>query len=134
MRGSEAGGEPLLHVWEGTGVGNVTNPLEASWVPIVFGLGFVLSFGYWTTNFAEVPRALSAKSLGAARRTPLIGAYSSRAGAPGVTATEPLGGSTPGGSRASTEPPKPPPTMRAPAAPACMSATTVASTSATLAS
>jgi SSS family solute:Na+ symporter len=41
----------------------------------VFGLGFVLSFGYWTTNFAEVQRALSAKSLGAARRTPLIGAY-----------------------------------------------------------
>jgi len=75
VRGSEAGGEPLLHAWEGTGVGNVTNPLEASWVPIVFGLGFVLSFGYWTTNFAEVQRALSAKSLGAARRTPLIGAY-----------------------------------------------------------
>ncbi len=46
VRGSEAGGEPLLHAWEGTGVGNVTNPLEASWVPIVFGLGFVLSFGY----------------------------------------------------------------------------------------
>jgi len=41
----------------------------------VLGLGFVLSFGYWTTNFAEVQRALSAKSLGAARRTPLIGAY-----------------------------------------------------------
>jgi solute:Na+ symporter, SSS family len=35
----------------------------------------VLSFGYWTTNFAEVQRALSAKSLSAARRTPLIGAY-----------------------------------------------------------
>ncbi len=35
----------------------------------------MLSFGYWTTNFAEVQRALSAKSLGAARRTPLIGAY-----------------------------------------------------------
>jgi len=69
------GGEPLLHAWEGTGVGNVTNPLEASWIPIVFGLGFVLSFGYWTTNFAEVQRALSAKTLGAARRTPLIGAY-----------------------------------------------------------
>jgi solute:Na+ symporter, SSS family len=68
-------GEPLLHAWQGTGVGNVTNPLEASWIPIVFGLGFVLSFGYWTTNFAEVQRALSAKSLGAARRTPLIGAY-----------------------------------------------------------
>jgi solute:Na+ symporter, SSS family len=69
------GGEPLLHAWEGTSPGNVTNPLEASWVPIVFGLGFVLSFGYWTTNFAEVQRALSAKTLGAARRTPLIGAY-----------------------------------------------------------
>ena len=75
VRGSEKAGEPFLHAWEGTGVGNVTNPLEASWVPIVFGLGFVLSFGYWTTNFAEVQRALSAKTLGAARRTPLIGAY-----------------------------------------------------------
>ena len=41
----------------------------------MFGLGFVLSFGYWTTNFAEVQRALSAKNLSAARRTPLIGAY-----------------------------------------------------------
>jgi solute:Na+ symporter, SSS family len=39
------------------------------------GLGFVLSFGYWTTNFAEVQRALSAKDLSAAQRTPLIGAY-----------------------------------------------------------
>ena len=48
-------------------VGNVDNPLGASWVPIIFGLGFVLSFGYWTTNFAEVQRALSAKSLSAAR-------------------------------------------------------------------
>ena len=34
------------------------------------GLGFVLSFGYWTTNFAEVQRALSAKNLSAAERTP----------------------------------------------------------------
>jgi len=39
------------------------------------GLGFVLSFGYWTTNFAEVQRALSAKNLSAAERTPLIGAF-----------------------------------------------------------
>jgi SSS family solute:Na+ symporter len=67
--------EDLFHSWKGTGVGNVTNPLGASWIPIVFGLGFVLSFGYWTTNFAEVQRALSAKSLSAARRTPLIGAF-----------------------------------------------------------
>ena len=69
------GGEALLHTWQGTGVGNVTNPLEASWIPIVLGLGFVLSFGYWTTNFAEVQRALSAKSLSAGQRTPLIGAF-----------------------------------------------------------
>ena len=41
----------------------------------MFGLGFVLSFGYWTTNFAEVQRALSAKNMCAAQRTPLIGAY-----------------------------------------------------------
>jgi solute:Na+ symporter, SSS family len=69
------GGTALLHSWQGTGVGHVTNPLEASWIPIVLGLGFVLSFGYWTTNFAEVQRALSAKSLSAAQRTPLIGAF-----------------------------------------------------------
>jgi SSS family solute:Na+ symporter len=65
----------LFNSWKGTGVGAVDNPLGASWIPIVFGLGFVLSFGYWTTNFAEVQRALSAKSLSAAQRTPLIGAF-----------------------------------------------------------
>ena len=64
-----------LHAWQGLGIGNVTNPIDANWIAIVFGLGFVLSFGYWTTNFAEVQRALSAKNLSAARRTPLIGAY-----------------------------------------------------------
>jgi solute:Na+ symporter, SSS family len=53
----------------------VTNPIGASWIGIVFGLGFVLSFGYWTTNFAEVQRALSARNLSAAQRTPLIGAF-----------------------------------------------------------
>jgi solute:Na+ symporter, SSS family len=64
-----------LHAWQGLGLGSVTNPIDANWIAIVFGLGFVLSFGYWTTNFAEVQRALSAKNLSAARRTPLIGAY-----------------------------------------------------------
>jgi SSS family solute:Na+ symporter len=68
-------GEEGLHAWQGIAVGNVTNPIDANWIAIVFGLGFVLSFGYWTTNFAEVQRALSAKNLSAARRTPLIGAY-----------------------------------------------------------
>jgi SSS family solute:Na+ symporter len=64
-----------LHAWQGLGLGNVTNPIDANWLGIVLGLGFVLSFGYWTTNFAEVQRALSAKNMSAARRTPLIGAY-----------------------------------------------------------
>ncbi|MDU0314133.1 sodium:solute symporter family protein [Phycicoccus sp. M110.8] len=44
-------------------------------VGIVFGLGFVLSFGYWTTNFVEVQRAMASKSISAARKTPIIGAF-----------------------------------------------------------
>jgi SSS family solute:Na+ symporter len=68
-------GEAGLHALEGTAPGNVTNPIGASWIGLVFGLGFVLSFSYWTTNFAEVQRALSAKNLSAAERTPLIGAF-----------------------------------------------------------
>jgi SSS family solute:Na+ symporter len=68
-------GEAGLHALQGTDPGHVTNPIGATWIGLVFGLGFVLSFGYWTTNFAEVQRALSARDLSAGRRTPLIGAY-----------------------------------------------------------
>ena len=68
-------GEAGLHVLKGTGVGHVVNPIGSTWIGLVFGLGFVLSFGYWTTNFAEVQRALSAKDLSAGQRTPLIGAF-----------------------------------------------------------
>ena len=75
VRGNEQLGEEGLHALEGTAPGNVTNPIGSSWIGLVFGLGFVLSFGYWTTNFAEVQRALSAKDLSAAQRTPLIGAF-----------------------------------------------------------
>jgi SSS family solute:Na+ symporter len=67
-------GEAGLHALHGTGVGHTVNPIGVSWIGIVFGLGFVLAFGYWTTNFAEVQRALSAKDMSAAERTPLIGA------------------------------------------------------------
>ncbi|MGW7422369.1 sodium:solute symporter family protein [Streptomyces sp. NPDC054813] len=67
-------GHNFTTAWGGTGIGSV-NPLGANWLTIVLGLGFVLSFGYWTTNFAEVQRALSAKNLSAAQRTPLIAAY-----------------------------------------------------------
>lgn len=64
-----------LQTWAGTAVGDVTNPIGADWLAIVFGLGFVLSFGYWTSNFTEIQRALSAKNMSAARRTPLIAAF-----------------------------------------------------------
>jgi solute:Na+ symporter, SSS family len=67
-------GDAGLHAWQGLGIGS-HNSLGANWIGIVMGLGFVLSFGYWTTNFAEVQRGLSAKNMSAARRTPLIGAY-----------------------------------------------------------
>lgn len=63
-----------LNAWPGTPLTEIENPF-LSVLGIVFGLGFVLSFGYWTTNFAEVQRALSAKSMSAARRTPIIGAF-----------------------------------------------------------
>ncbi|MDN5962454.1 MAG: Na+/galactose cotransporter, partial [Propionibacterium sp.] len=50
------------------------NPV-LSVIGIVFGLGFVLGFGYWTTNFVEVQRAMASKSLSDARRTPIIGTF-----------------------------------------------------------
>ncbi|MEK6441226.1 sodium:solute symporter family protein [Pseudonocardia sp. T1-2H] len=68
------GGAEQLSAWPGTSLTEIANPV-LSVVGLVFGLGFVLSFGYWTTNFAEVQRALSAKSMSAAKRTPLIGAF-----------------------------------------------------------
>ncbi|GAA1349253.1 sodium:solute symporter family protein [Streptomyces beijiangensis] len=67
-------GHNFLSAWDGTAIGQA-NPLGANWLTIILGLGFVLSFGYWTTNFAEVQRALSAKNLSAAQRTPLIAAF-----------------------------------------------------------
>lgn len=71
---SDSHGSDFMTAWGGTGIGS-DNPLGANWLTIVLGLGFVLSFGYWTTNFAEVQRALSAKNLSAAKRTPLIAAF-----------------------------------------------------------
>jgi SSS family solute:Na+ symporter len=68
-------GVPGLHAWRGLKIHHVTNPLKSDWIGVVFGLGFVLGFGYWTTNFAEVQRALSARNMSASRRTPLIGAF-----------------------------------------------------------
>ncbi len=54
--------------------GPAANPMGVDVVAMVFGLGFVLAFGYWCTNFLVVQRAMAARNMTAARRTPLIGA------------------------------------------------------------
>ncbi|MFI6868864.1 sodium:solute symporter family protein [Nocardia sp. NPDC050406] len=63
-----------MHAWPGNELSGFGSNFM-SVLGIVFGLGFVLSFGYWTTNFVEVQRALATHSISAARRTPIIGAY-----------------------------------------------------------
>jgi SSS family solute:Na+ symporter len=62
-----------VHSWVGMG-SPATNRLGVEWFGLVMGLGFVLSFGYWCTDFLVVQRAMAAHSMGAARRTPLIAA------------------------------------------------------------
>ncbi|MGP4021683.1 sodium:solute symporter family protein, partial [Saccharopolyspora sp. 5N708] len=68
------GGAEQLSAWPGEELTGFANPV-LSVVGLVFGLGFVLSFGYWTTNFVEVQRAMASKSMSAAQRTPIIGAF-----------------------------------------------------------
>ncbi|BAD59355.1 solute:Na+ symporter, SSS family [Nocardia farcinica] len=68
------GGAAQLDSWPGNALSGFTDNF-LSVLGIVFGLGFVLSFGYWTTNFVEVQRAMATNSISAARRTPIIGAY-----------------------------------------------------------
>ena len=63
-----------LNSWPGQALSGFDSPV-LSVIGIVFGLGFVLSFGYWTTNFVEVQRAMATNSISAARRTPIIGAF-----------------------------------------------------------
>ncbi|WP_246065173.1 sodium:solute symporter family protein [Aeromicrobium piscarium] len=67
-------GPEQLESWPGTDLTGIDNPV-LSVIGIVFGLGFVLSFGYWTTNFVEVQRAMASKSMSSARRAPIIGAF-----------------------------------------------------------
>ncbi|MDQ3485696.1 MAG: sodium:solute symporter family protein [Actinomycetota bacterium] len=63
-----------LNAWPGNALSGFSSDF-LSVVGIVFGLGFVLSFGYWTTNFVEVQRAMASNSISAARKTPIIGAF-----------------------------------------------------------
>ncbi|AKT50432.1 sodium:solute symporter family protein [Arsenicicoccus sp. oral taxon 190] len=67
-------GADQLTSWPGTALTGFDSPV-LSVIGIVFGLGFVLSFGYWTTNFVEVQRAMASNSITAARKTPIIGAF-----------------------------------------------------------
>ncbi len=63
----------FMHSWQGLAHPS-TNPMGIEWFGLAMGLGFVLSFGYWCTDFLVVQRAMAAESMSAARRTPLIAA------------------------------------------------------------
>ena len=64
--------DSYIHLWRDTGH-FAANPMGVQWTGIVFGLGFVISFGYWTTDFLVVQRVLAAHDLRAARMAPIIG-------------------------------------------------------------
>ncbi|MGD0041126.1 MAG: sodium:solute symporter family protein [Isosphaeraceae bacterium] len=67
------GGADYTHAWSTLGSFQ-DNPMGIHWTGIVFGLGWVISFGYWTTDFLVVQRVLSAKDLRSAKMAPIIGA------------------------------------------------------------
>ncbi len=67
-------GEAQISSWPGTNLTAIDSPL-LSVIGLVFGLGFVLSFGYWTTNFVEVQRAMASNSISAGQRAPIIGSF-----------------------------------------------------------
>jgi SSS family solute:Na+ symporter len=58
--------------WKPLLAGPAYNPMGVDWFAMVFGLGFVLSFGYWCTNFLVIQRAMAARNMTAARNTPLV--------------------------------------------------------------
>lgn len=66
--------EPMVHSWKYLGSPD-SNPMGVEWFGMIMGLGFVLSFGYWCTDFLVVQRAMAANSMTSARRTPLIAAF-----------------------------------------------------------
>jgi SSS family solute:Na+ symporter len=67
------GSNNYTHLWSTLGHFK-NNPMGINWVGIVFGLGAIISFGYWTTDFLVVQRVLSANNLRAAKMAPVIGA------------------------------------------------------------
>jgi len=71
--GATAQGD-YTHLWKSMGH-FADNPMGIHWTGIVFGLGFAISFGYWTTDFLVVQRVLAANSLRSARMAPVIGSF-----------------------------------------------------------
>src|SRR5437870_8153686 len=67
-------GQDFTHMW-GPMSSAQQNPMGVQWIAIVFGLGAVLSMGYWTTDFLVVQRVLSAKDLRSAKMAPIIGSF-----------------------------------------------------------
>ncbi|MGA2721243.1 MAG: sodium:solute symporter family protein [Bryobacteraceae bacterium] len=67
-------GRVMTHAWTYMGSSH-SNPMGVELFGMVAGLGFVLSFGYWCTNYLVLQRAMAADSMNSARRTPLIGAF-----------------------------------------------------------
>jgi solute:Na+ symporter, SSS family len=65
-------GQDFTHLWNGLGSFG-SNPMGIHWTGIVLGLGWVISFGYWTTDFLVVQRVLSAQDLRSAKMAPIIG-------------------------------------------------------------
>jgi SSS family solute:Na+ symporter len=63
----------LTHAWKYMGDADA-NPMGIHFMSLIFGLGFVMSFGYWCTDFLVVQRAMIAKNMSAAQRTPIIAA------------------------------------------------------------
>jgi SSS family solute:Na+ symporter len=63
-----------LHVWRGMGSPS-TNPMGVDAFSLIFGLGFVQSFGYWCTDFLVVQRAMISRNIHSARMTPIIATY-----------------------------------------------------------
>ena len=99
------GNDAMVHSWKYLGSPSA-NPMGVEWFSMLMGLGFVLSFGYWCTDFLVVQRAMAADSMTSARRTPLIAAFPKMlfpflvilpGMIAGVVSAASMGGSTSGG-------------------------------------
>ncbi len=66
--------ESFTHLWQGLG-STADNPMGVSWFGVIIGLSFVLSFGYWMTDFLVAQRAFAAKDVRAVQNTPIYATF-----------------------------------------------------------